>query len=134
MGRTIREKRTTVETPVQQILALDKTVHQPTRLAILTVLQQIKVADYVYLASFPGLSNGYMSTQMAKLHIAGLIDSVRMIRNRKPRSLLWLTPEGRERIRGYWEFMDSIRQRPQSWMQTEGRRSWREHPCRVYGG
>lgn len=120
--------------PVRRIVALDKTVHQPTRLAILTTLLKMEVADYVYLASFLGLSNGNMSTHLAKLHAAGLIDSERVIRNRKPQTLLWLTFEGREQISGYWEFIGSIQERLCSWVQTEGRRSWIEHLCRVYGG
>lgn len=122
------------QNPVQQLVAIDKLVHEPVRLAILSALEKLGTADYVYLLTLTGLTRGNMSTHLGKLEKNGLIETERVIRGRKPRTLIWLTAEGQERISGYWSFMRAIQHRLQLWTEAEGSKSWTEHLYRVYGG
>jgi DNA-binding transcriptional ArsR family regulator len=54
----------------QQINELDRLVHEPARLAILTVLSSCHEADFVFLQRATGLTNGNLSAHLSKLEDA----------------------------------------------------------------
>ena len=54
-------------------LVLDRLVHEPGRLAILTVLSAVADADFVFLQRTTGLTKGNLSSHLAKLEDAGLV-------------------------------------------------------------
>ena len=52
------------------VAALNRTVHEPARLAILIVLSACQAADFVFLRTATGLSAGNLSVQLTRLQQA----------------------------------------------------------------
>ena len=61
-------------------LALDRLVHEPGRLAILTVLSSVNDADFLFLQRTTGLTKGNLSSHLAKLEDGGLVDDREALR------------------------------------------------------
>jgi DNA-binding transcriptional ArsR family regulator len=68
----------------EQEPALDRLVHEPGRLAILTVLSAVKEADFVFLQRTTGLTKGNLSSHLGKLEEAGLIQIEKRFVQKKP--------------------------------------------------
>lgn len=75
---------------------IDKAIHSPARLKIMTYLYVVESGDAVYLMNQTGLSWGNLSTHVAKLEEAGYIDVKKEFANRKPRTVIQLTDLGRK--------------------------------------
>ena len=58
---------------------IDRVIHEPARLAILSVLGGCGAADFLFLENATGLSRGNLSVQLTKLEEAGLIKLIRQI-------------------------------------------------------
>ena len=90
-------------------LALDRLIHEPARLAILTVLSSVKSADFVFLQRTTGLTKGNLSSHLTKLEEAGLVEIEKRFVLKKPNTNVELTPEGRARIAKHWEQLDRLK-------------------------
>ena len=88
---------------------LDPIVHQPTRLRLLMALSGVATADFVFLQSSLGLTQGNLSTHMTKLEEAGYVEVSKTFENRMPKTRYRLTDLGRERLHAYWQALDAIR-------------------------
>src|SRR4051794_4031883 len=77
---------------------LDRLVHEPARLAILTVLSSCASADFLFLRSLTGLTNGNLSSHLSKLEAGGLVQIEKRFVDRKPNTVVRLTPAGREGV------------------------------------
>lgn len=89
----------------------NRLVHEPARLAILTVLSSCASADFVFLQGVTGLSKGNLSVQLTNLEEAGLVVIKKEIVERKMRTSVSLTKRGASEIEDYWKTMDAIRAR-----------------------
>ena len=92
-----------------QLPEIDRLIHEPARLAILTVLSSCRGADFVFLGRSTGLSKGNLSVQLTRLAEAGLIEVTREIVRRKTRTTAQLTSRGSKEIKRYWKTLDDIR-------------------------
>lgn len=90
-------------------LVLDRLVHEPGRLAILTVLSSAASADFVFLQRTTGLTKGNLSSHLAKLEEAGLVEIEKRFIRRKPNTSVALTALGRERITDHWDRLERLR-------------------------
>jgi DNA-binding MarR family transcriptional regulator len=90
-------------------LSLDRLIHEPGRLAILTVLSSVKDADFVFLQRTTGLTNGNLSSHLTKLHEAGLVKIQKRFVGKKPNTNVALTAVGRQRITRHWEQLERLR-------------------------
>ena len=93
----------------EQSPALDRLVHEPGRLAILTVLSAVKQADFVFLQRATGLTKGNLSSHLGKLEAAGLVRIEKRFVQKKPNTNVALTPEGRDRISRHWQQLERLR-------------------------
>ena len=59
--------------PFEELANLDKLIHEPARLAILTALSACESADFIALRRLTGLSDGNLSIQLSKLEEAKLV-------------------------------------------------------------
>jgi len=84
--------------PIRRLLELDRTVHEPARLAILVLLTVVKKADFLYLLDETGLSKGNFSSHTAKLEEAGYITIKKTFVDKIPRTVYQLTPQGAEAL------------------------------------
>ncbi|MEO8688524.1 MAG: transcriptional regulator [Solirubrobacteraceae bacterium] len=90
-------------------LVLDRLIHEPGRLAILTVLSSVKDADFVFLQRTTGLTKGNLSSHLTKLEEAGLIAIEKRFIRKKPNTNVALTPLGRRRIARHWDQLERLK-------------------------
>ena len=89
------EDRTTVSATV------DRLIHEPARLAIMTNLYVVESANATYLLQQTGLTWGNLGSHLVKLEEAGYVDVVKGYNGRKPETTVSLTVRGREALLGY---------------------------------
>jgi DNA-binding HxlR family transcriptional regulator len=89
-------------TPDLQALAtLDRVIHEPARLMIATVLYAVKEADFLYLQRECGLTQGNLSSHLAKLEEASYVAIVKTFKGKYPLTICSLTKNGREAFEDY---------------------------------
>jgi DNA-binding transcriptional ArsR family regulator len=100
-----------VRTPdsFDRLAALDKSVHEPARLAILTALSACRNAQFRFLQSITGLTQGNLSIHLTKLAEKGFIDIDKSFDGRYPTTNVRLTAAGRKAISEHWRQLDGLR-------------------------
>ena len=93
------------------VLQPDKFVHEPARLAILTVLSACKSAEFLFLQRATTLTKGNLSVQLSKLEEGGLIEIRKAFEGKKPVTRAVLTGKGARALARYWAAMDELRRR-----------------------
>ena len=88
---------------------LDRTIHEPARLRILTLLSGIDAADFNFLLSTIGLTKGNLSSHMDKLEKAGYVEIIKSFNGRIPHTEFRVSKEGKEALNAYWRDLDAIR-------------------------
>ncbi|MEV7396010.1 transcriptional regulator [Aeromicrobium sp. NPDC092404] len=89
--------------------ALDRLIHEPGRLAILTVLTSVAEADFVFLQRTTGLTKGNLSSHLTKLEDADLVRIEKRFVRKKPNTNVTLTEHGAERIARHWAQLDRLK-------------------------
>ena len=84
--------------PAHPALAFDDVVHQRTRLGILAILAEADRADFGYLRSVLGLTDGNLGRHLEVLAGAGLITLVKGFQARRPRTWAAISPLGRSAL------------------------------------
>lgn len=90
-------------------LIVDRLIHEPGRLAILTLLSSVKSADFLFLQRTTGLTKGNLSSHLTKLEEAGLVKISKKFVHKKPNTSVELTAVGREKIAQHWEQLERLR-------------------------
>jgi len=88
--------------------SIDRLVHEPARLAILTHLLVLERADFIYLMNETGLTRGNLSSHMSKLEDAGYLKIEKKFEGKTPRTLLSLTKAGRRALGEYRRQMQAV--------------------------
>lgn len=86
------------QSAIDGVLALDRLVHEPARLAILTVLTGAEWAEFGFLETVCRLSKGNLSSHLSKLEAGGLVAIDKSFRGRKPLTRVAITPAGRDAL------------------------------------
>jgi DNA-binding transcriptional ArsR family regulator len=94
--------------PLKAILDLDRMVHEPARLAILTVLSAAEEVEFLFLVKVTGLSKGNLSVQAQKLEAAGYVQTIKAFRGRVPVTSFRITPQGRTALLAYHDQMRAL--------------------------
>ena len=92
------------ETPgahLQPIAGIDRLVHEPARLMILTILYVVESADFLFLMRQTDLTRGNLSSHLSKLEAAGYVEITKEFVDKIPRTLLRLTEKGRRAFGTY---------------------------------
>jgi DNA-binding MarR family transcriptional regulator len=79
-------------------LDLDDTVHQKTRLALLTVLDEAGRADFGYLKRTLGLTDGNLGRHLDVLAAQGLVEITKGYEGRRPRTWASITVKGEQAL------------------------------------
>jgi DNA-binding MarR family transcriptional regulator len=98
-------------------LLLDRLIHEPGRLAILTVLSSVQAADFVFLQRTTGLTKGNLSSHLTKLEEAGLIEIHKRFVGKKPNTNVTLTAAGKQRIARHWDQLERLKNLSQTAVQ-----------------
>src|SRR5215204_1742411 len=86
-----------------QLAALDKPIHQPARLALLTALSACRSAQFRYLLAITALTPGNLSMHLMKLEEKGLIAIEKGFAGKYPATSVHLTRVGRAAIARHWQ-------------------------------
>lgn len=86
---------------VRALLELDRLVHEPARLAILTVLAAAEEAEFRFLEETTGLTKGNLSSHLSKLEAGGYLTVKKSFKGKLPATSLRITREGRRALDGY---------------------------------
>jgi DNA-binding MarR family transcriptional regulator len=105
--------------PFKSLAELDRLIHEPARLAILTALSSCRSTDFLYLQRLTGLSKGNLSSHLAKLEEAGLVAIDKGYVAKTPTTTVSLTKEGQSGIERHWKRLDRLRAAALEW-QPEG--------------
>ncbi|PTA68879.1 ArsR family transcriptional regulator [Deinococcus arcticus] len=87
---------------MQALLGLDRVIHEPVRLAILSLLAGAQEAEFKFLESTLGLSKGNLSSHAAKLEEAGYLQTHKAFRGKVPVTSYCITTAGRQALDRYW--------------------------------
>lgn len=114
MGGATEHENTT--NPIKQLAALDKTVFEPRRFAILSALRRAGHIGYVALQGVTGLSQGNLASHLRKLEEAGLLEVRKRFVGRRPNSRVFITEAGREAFDGYVrKYLDLLKEVEEDW-------------------
>jgi len=91
----------TTQAAVDGVLGVDRLVHEPARLAILTVLSGAEQVEFGFLETVCRLSKGNLSSHLGKLETGGLVAIEKTFRGRKPLTRVAITEEGRASLTRY---------------------------------
>ena len=94
--------------PLRAIIDLDRMVHEPARLAILTVLSAAEQVEFLFLLKVTGLTKGNLSIQAQKLEAAGYVKTNKAFRGRVPVTSFKITAAGRRALLAYHEQLRSL--------------------------
>lgn len=102
------------EAPVRGLMNLDRVVHEPARLAILTVLAEAEAVEFRFIETVTGLTRGNLSSHASKLEAAGYIEVDKAFRGRTPVTSYRITEAGREALTSYRDRLRAAMDRPAS--------------------
>ena len=90
-------------------LNLDRLIHEPARLTILTILSSVESADFTFLERATGLTKGNLSSHLSKLEEGGLVTIEKRFVRKRPQTSVALTDDGAQRVAAHWASLDRLR-------------------------
>lgn len=87
---------------------IDKIIHEPARLLIMSYLFVIESADFIFLVHQTGLTWGNLSAHLSKLEAAGYVQIEKEFVGKKPHTMLHLTEEGRAAFQKYRQRISQV--------------------------
>ena len=100
-------KKNRTSSDIQRLSSVDKLIHEPARLNIMTHLYVVESADFLFMMRQTGLTFGNLSAHMSKLEEAGYIKIIKEFIGKKPHTMLQLTERGR---RAFDEYRKKMKQ------------------------
>lgn len=86
---------------------LNPVVHGKLRLALLSLLMGVEEAEFIWLRSKTGATDGNLGAQLVKLEEAGYVAVEKKFVLRKPQTLYRITEAGRQALA---EYVEALRQ------------------------
>jgi len=102
-----------------QLLKLNRLIHDPGRLLILTFLYPVAKLDYLELKKRIRFSAGNLSSHLAKLEKAGYVLIQKGFKGKYPITVCSMTKRGREALALYAEMLKQITKVTESSSETE---------------
>jgi DNA-binding transcriptional ArsR family regulator len=98
---------------LRSLTELDRVIHEPARLLIVSILAAVKSADFLFLQRESGLTKGNLSSHLARLEEAGYVRIEKTFKGKLPLTVCSLTRAGRLALDGY-------RRRMRDWASRSG--------------
>lgn len=89
-------------------LAIDRLVHEPVRMALLSVLDGVSEADFAFLQRALQLSQGNLSAHLSKLEAGGLVSVTKSFKGKTPRTSAAITLAGRQARVRHWKQLEAL--------------------------
>jgi DNA-binding MarR family transcriptional regulator len=87
---------------------LNRIIHEPTRLMIITQLYVVESADFLFLQNQLKMTPGNLSSHLSKLEEAGYVEIVKEFIDKKPHTALRLTQKGKQAFKDYRKNLKQI--------------------------
>ena len=87
---------------------IDRLIHEPTRLMIMSQLYVVESADFLFLQHQLQMTPGNLSAHLSKLEEAEYVEIVKEFIERKPHTALKLTKKGRVAFNNYRKNMKKV--------------------------
>lgn len=87
---------------------LDRLIHEPARLLIVTILSTVESADFLFLQRETDLTKGNLSAHLSKLENAGYVKIDKTFKGKLPLTVCKLTESGQEAFDGYRQQMQNF--------------------------
>jgi DNA-binding MarR family transcriptional regulator len=90
---------------------LNETIHQPVRLRIMAALVALEASaevEFTYLRDLLGVTDGNLGAHLRRLEEAGYIAVNKAFIDRKPRTFVFATPQGRQVFLEHVAALESI--------------------------
>jgi DNA-binding transcriptional ArsR family regulator len=97
--------------PEEKVIPLgeiDKLIHEPARLLIVSLLYVVESADFVFIKRQTDLTDGNLSSHLSKLEDADYVKVDKRFKGKKPQTLLSLTDNGRKAFEEYRKKMVQV--------------------------
>jgi len=95
---------------LRRVTELDRLIHEPARLLILTILSTVESADFLFLQRETGLTRGNLSSHLSKLEDADYVKIQKTFKGKLPLTVCKLTATGQKAFIKYrqqlQDFMD----------------------------
>lgn len=85
----------------QNLNEIDRLIHEPARLMIVTLLYTVESADFLFLQRETGLTKGNLSSHLSKLEQAGYVEIEKTFQGKIPLTVVRLTDKGRTAFDAY---------------------------------
>jgi DNA-binding MarR family transcriptional regulator len=99
----------------EDLANLDRLVHEPARLAILTALASCQKADFLFLQRLTGLSSGNLSVHLTRLEEVGWISMEKQIVAKRMNTNVSITTKGLQVIEQHWQKLENLRRDASNW-------------------
>lgn len=86
---------------IESLLGVDRLVHEPARLAILTVLSEAEWVEFSFLEAVCQLSKGNLSSHLSKLESGSLVEIDKSFRGKRPLTQVRITASGQTALTQY---------------------------------
>ncbi len=105
----------------EEMASLDRLIHEPARLSVLTALSYCEKADFLFLQRLTGLSAGNLSVHLSKLEEAGLINIEKQIVAKRSNTQVAITVAGRQAVQQHWKKLEQLRNAAGEWRPGENK-------------
>jgi len=92
----------------RELKEIDRTIHEPARLMIVTILSAVEEADFLYLLKATDLTKGNLSSHLSRLEKVGYVDIAKSFVGKTPRTVCRLTNEGEVAFETYRKQMKKV--------------------------
>ena len=86
---------------VRSVIELDRLIHEPARLLLVTILATVASADFLFLQRETGLTKGNLSAHLSKLEEAGYVKIEKTFKGKLPLTVCRLTAAGKKALTQY---------------------------------
>jgi DNA-binding MarR family transcriptional regulator len=86
---------------LQRATAIDRLIHEPSRMLIMAILYAGEQVSFLYLLRETSLTKGNLSNHLARLEQGGYLQVEKTFRGKVPQTLLSITPQGRSAFESY---------------------------------
>jgi len=93
---------------LRSLTELDRLIHEPARLLIVTILSTVESADFLFLQRETDLTKGNLSAHLSKLEEAGYVNIEKTFKGKLPLTVCKLTESGQQAFVGYRQQMQNF--------------------------
>ena len=86
---------------LRSLTELDRLIHEPARLLIVTILSTVESADFLFLQRETELTKGNLSAHLSKLENAGYVNIEKTFKGKLPLTVCMLTETGQKAFDEY---------------------------------